>query len=59
MHLCTLCHFEAPLDDAAVLRADGSCICLRCYGRETETSLRMPKLLRRQLIAALAELEAA
>ena len=59
MVMCMLCQFEAPLDDAAVLRADGCCICLRCYGRETETSLRMPKLLRRQLIAALAELEAA
>jgi recombinational DNA repair protein (RecF pathway) len=59
MYRCTLCHFDAPLDDAAVLRADGSCICLRCYGRETETGKRMPKALRRQLIAVLAELEAA
>lgn len=59
MYRCTLCPFDAPLDDAVVLRADGSCICLLCYGRQTDTSVRMPKARRRQLQAALAALEAA
>jgi predicted CXXCH cytochrome family protein len=56
---CTLCHFEAPLDDAVVVRSDGTCLCLRCYHRETGTEKRMPKGLRRDLIAMLAVLDAA
>ena len=59
MLLCTICHFEAPLDDVVVQTAGGGCICLRCYGRETGSERRMPKRLRRELISALAELEAA
>ena len=59
MFLCTLCHFEAPLDDVVVAAAEGCCICLRCYARETDTTKPMPKPLRRELMAALAALEAA
>ncbi len=55
---CTLCHFDCPLDDVVVMRGDRACICLSCFLRETGTEKRMPKPLRRQLIAALAELDA-
>ncbi|HEY7293790.1 MAG TPA: hypothetical protein VH916_02070 [Dehalococcoidia bacterium] len=41
------------------MNASGWCICLRCFLRETGTEKRMPKSLRRAVIAALAELEAA
>jgi hypothetical protein len=59
MFRCTLCHFDAPLDDVVVAYAAGRCICLRCYARETDTTKLMPKPLRRELCAALAALEAA
>jgi hypothetical protein len=59
MFLCTLCHFECPLDDVVVASAEGRCICLRCYARETDTTKFMPKPLRRDLMVALAALEAA
>jgi hypothetical protein len=57
MFVCTLCHFEAPLDDVAVACGAGRGICLRCYARETDTTKPMPKALRQALIAALAALE--
>ena len=56
---CALCHFDAPLDDVVVPYTDGRCICLRCFARETDTTKVMPKPLRRELMAALAALEAA
>jgi hypothetical protein len=56
MTTCTICRFETELDDVAVPMS-GSCICLRCFGRETGSARPMPKALRRELIAALAELE--
>ncbi|HEY7293750.1 MAG TPA: hypothetical protein VH916_01870 [Dehalococcoidia bacterium] len=59
MYRCTICRFDCPLDDVVLLRASGGCICLRCFLRETGTEKRMSKQLRRQLIAALAELEPA
>ncbi len=54
MHMCRICRFETALDDVALAFADGSCACLRCYARETGSTLPMPKTLRRQLQAALA-----
>jgi hypothetical protein len=59
MFRCTLCHFACPLDDVVVAVAEGRCLCLRCYARETETTKPMPKPLRRELMVALAALEAA
>jgi len=59
MYLCTLCHFDCPLDDVVVAAAAGRCICLRCYARETETTKPMPKPLWWELMVALAALEAA
>jgi hypothetical protein len=59
MFICTLCRFETSLDDTVVHRADGACICLRCYERETQSSRPMPARLRDSLIATLAGLDAA
>jgi hypothetical protein len=56
MTTCLICRFDVPLDDAVVLTARGRCICLLCYGRETGSGRPMPKALRRQVIAALAEI---
>ena len=53
---CSICRFATELDDVVARTAKG-CICLRCFGRETDSALVMPKPLRRQLIAALAELQ--
>jgi recombinational DNA repair protein (RecF pathway) len=54
MITCSLCHFEAELDDVALTLAAGRSICLRCFDRETGNSQPMPTALRRQLQAALA-----
>jgi hypothetical protein len=59
MWTCTICHFETVLDDVVVSTASGQCICLRCFGRETDSARPMSKELRREIIAALAELNAA
>jgi hypothetical protein len=60
MYQCTLCRWTIELDDVQLGAVGGSaCICLRCYARETGTSKPMPKPLRRELLAFLAELDAA
>ena len=56
---CLLCAFETELDDAVVTSANGRCICLRCYLRETGAAKRMEKTLRRELIATLDMIEIA
>ncbi len=56
---CIICRFETELDDVAVMGGSAErCVCLRCYGRETATARPMPKALRRELIATLAEVVA-
>ena len=59
MFTCTICRFETELDDVVVAFAASGCVCLRCYGRETASALRMPKALRRDVSEALADLEPA
>jgi hypothetical protein len=59
MQTCTICHFQTELDDVVVSLAGGRCICLRCFGRETESHLPMPKGLRREIIATLATADVA
>ena len=54
MYTCQLCRFETHLDDVALRRGDAGCICLGCFTRETGTARRLPRALRRDLIAALA-----
>jgi hypothetical protein len=58
VYSCRICHFEMPYDDVAITGRNG-CICLRCFHRETQSTLAMPKTLRRELIATLAAQEAA
>jgi hypothetical protein len=54
--LCVICRFTVELDDIAVVGGTRSCVCLRCYTRETHSELRMPKGLRQDVIATLAGL---
>ncbi len=55
---CRLCSFEAELDDVVVATARGSCICLRCFVRETGSTRPLSRTLRRELLATLTALEA-
>ena len=55
MWTCTICHFATELDDVVARMAGDRCICLRCFDRATDQSKPMPKALRRQLMAAMAE----
>jgi hypothetical protein len=54
MFRCILCAFETELDDTVVTAANGRCICLGCYTRETGNHKMMTKGLRKELTAALA-----
>jgi len=54
MCTCMVCHFATALDDIVLSFALGGCVCLRCYRRETRTTLAMPPTLRRAISAALA-----
>jgi hypothetical protein len=56
MLTCRICHFETELDDVEVRQGLAHCICLRCFARETGSGRPLPKALRRQVIAALAEI---
>lgn len=58
MKPCMICRFETELDDQVISGQHG-CICLRCYDRETGNLAPMPKSLRRELVATLANVEAA
>ena len=59
MWTCTICRFATELDDVVVVIGQGTCLCLRCFDRETDGGRPMPKALRRQLTAVLAEPEPA
>jgi hypothetical protein len=50
---CIICHFATELDDVVVAGGRASCICLRCYARETATGRPMPTALQRGLRQAL------
>jgi hypothetical protein len=54
MYRCLVCRFEVELDDAIAPTRRGTCICVRCYARETNDEHRVPPSLRRELEAALA-----
>ena len=52
MFTCRLCHFAVEFDDVEIAgTVDGTCICLRCYRRETQTEKRMT---RKQLLEWMA-----
>jgi len=59
MRTCKLCREVTELDDVAVSFPSGRCVCLRCYGRETDSAPTMPASLRRALRAVLALAEQA
>ena len=59
MRTCRICRFETVTDDVVLSSANGQCVCLRCYGRETGSTLPMPKDLRRDVSAALNALSVA
>ena len=55
MFTCVICRFDTELDDVATRVRSDRCICLRCYARETDSAKPMSKILRRQIVSALAE----
>ena len=57
MWMCRICHFETALDDALVATVRGSCICLRCFIRETGSTRPLPQALRRELVTTLTALD--
>ena len=57
MSTCRICHVATERDDVVLHGPAGSCICLRCYSRETGTARAMPTALRRALTVVLAELD--
>ncbi|MGE3598382.1 MAG: hypothetical protein AB7N70_22795 [Dehalococcoidia bacterium] len=54
MHTRILCRFAHSLDDVALHRGTGGCICIGCFARATDNRLPMPKALREHLTAVLA-----
>ncbi len=54
MYPCWLCREATELDDVTLSLANGYCICLRCYGRETGSAPTMPMPLRHAVRAVLA-----
>jgi hypothetical protein len=58
MVTCQLCRFSVELDDVQLRRGTDLCICVACYYRETDGTVQMPKLLRRELIDALSGADA-
>jgi hypothetical protein len=59
MRVCAICKYETTMDDVVVRLSGGRCICLGCFDRQTADPHRMPKSLRRELTAVLAEMETA
>jgi hypothetical protein len=60
MFTCIICRFTHPLDDVAVsLGSGGRCICIACFVREAGATKPMPKILRHQIIDALADVDVA
>jgi hypothetical protein len=57
MATCKICRYETELDDVVLGGRIGWCVCLRCFDRETGSGRPMSKGLRRELIAALADVE--
>lgn len=55
MSTCLVCRFAIPLDDTAVRTPHGTCICLRCYTRLTDTARVMPSWLRRAVQDTMAD----
>jgi hypothetical protein len=60
MYLCVICRFAVELDDAVVPTSSGTCVCIRCFVRQTENDIKpMDKDLKLSIEALLADLEPA
>lgn len=58
MFTCVICRFDCQFDDAVAPAANGRCVCLRCFARETESTIVMPRQLQQDVSSALAALPA-
>ena len=60
METCRICGINVSRRRRMTLRSAASVghqpICLRCYGRITETQVRIPRRLREQVEACIAEI---
>lgn len=54
MFKCVVCKFYVELDDAVVPTAEGRCICVGCFYRQTGEERRLSPALRRELESVLA-----
>ncbi len=54
MYRCLICHFNVELDDAIAATRRGTCICVRCFARETNSEQAVSPALRRDVEDALA-----
>ncbi len=54
MYLCVICRFLVEIDDAIVPTGLGRCICLRCFRRETNTTVVIDPKLRKEIVMTLA-----
>lgn len=53
MFRCLICHFAVELDDAIAVTRRGTCICVRCFARETDSQHPFSAALRRDVEDAL------
>jgi hypothetical protein len=53
MERCLICLSDVELEDAVAAMRSGTCICVRCFARETKTERPIPAALRRELEQAL------
>lgn len=51
---CAICHFDCLADDIAIAGVN-HCICLRCYGRVTESGKPMSRPLEKAIRDMLAQ----
>ncbi len=54
MFRCLLCVFATELDDVVLVTPTGRCLCVRCFTRETASTLLVSQELRQELTAVLA-----
>ena len=54
MYRCLICHFTVELDDAIAATRRGTCVCVRCFARETKSEHPLSATLRREVEEAMA-----
>ena len=58
MFTCVMCHFSTELDDVVIEQRAGRCMCVRCYHRQTSSTLPMPIALWHAVTSTLASIDA-